>query len=295
LDRPTLHIQADDMTLFESDSQSTGTPWDDERALTDPTALAAPLVPVLHKTKWVPDGADGNKSRRRPVMELEVSDPAPVTTVHLDFFGVTLRHVVESTWLTSTLNILFASCEGASTTEPVREGPARVTKSFVTVHKGIIDYLPSRRALESRAVLTVGAARFSCNLVSGAAIQAYKFLSRDTAAYLINERIPYVAEDLLLFDGRQDAPAPPPPTSSAEGDGHACSVQQYLEQQGYAQMATLDVMDVLLQSQDQDGSVTNMPNVVLELSTGMLFLYTCADSLAVMQVRHTTGRHILSR
>ena len=55
-------------------------------------------------------------------------------------------------------------------------------------------------------------------------------------------------------------------------------------------MATLDVMDVLLQNQEHNGGVPNAPNSELKLSTGMLFLYTCADSLAVTQARSTSLR-----
>ena len=60
-------------------------------------------------------------------------------------------------------------------------------------------------------------------------------------------------------------------------------------------MATLDVLDVLLQSQERDGTVPDMPNSVLELSTGMLFLYTCADSFAVMKVRRKRVIYFVAR
>jgi hypothetical protein len=48
-------------------------------------------------------------------------------------------------------------------------------------------------------------------------------------------------------------------------------------------MATLDVADVLLQLQ-KEGVVSDQPNTLMEVSLGMLYLYTCADSLAALQV-----------
>ena len=56
-------------------------------------------------------------------------------------------------------------------------------------------------------------------------------------------------------------PAPPPPLLPMPSRGVAFLTPPSL------QMATLDVLDVLLQSQERDGTVPDMPNSVLELST----------------------------
>jgi hypothetical protein len=233
----SLRLKSRDFSLYESNSSTTLPPWDRADSGLADSSHRQDAAPVVYKTKWVEDG----DAKPGPTLALEFSDPAPTApcTMHLDLYNVTLRHAVESAWLTSTLNILFGACEGAVSPSE-RDVPVRILKSFVTVHNGIIDYLPAESDLASRTILTVGAARFCCNLVTGATVQAYTFLTRDLAVYLINKRIPYTEDDTRLFGAEQlislstrrddQSPTLCPPALSAS------SIPEYLERLGYAQV-----------------------------------------------------------
>ncbi len=76
-----------------------------------------------------------------------------------------------------------------------------------------------------------------------------------------------------------------PPSSPAARAEAGASVQQCLERRGFVQLATLNFVDASLRCVASSTPIllTTEPAVTVELSIGLLLLYTCGDSFTTLQ------------
>ncbi|CAM9374638.1 unnamed protein product [Scytosiphon promiscuus] len=284
-----------------------------------PTAEDLPafgFVPVLYQTKW----AKGT-SPIAAELALGVSGPEAVfktITATLNLYDVSLRHTVTSSWLPRLLglvvgdvpagrvappNIYPEEAFGGSVNEDGEAGGGNLTKMFITVFNGAVDYMPQSRGpgfmhksprtpgvapnaqtgttppTEGRAVFPIGVLRVSSNMVAGAPMQGFKVVIRDIGLHMSNRVMNYGKEDAGLCCGALETRRGTPLSPANNGFS---SVQEYLEASLFVQIATLNFLDAFLRTRCQV-LVPSDAFTAVELWMGVVHVYTCQDSLSTCQ------------
>eukprot|EP00903_Cladosiphon_okamuranus_P020010 g18380.t1 len=274
------------------------------------------FVPVLYQTKW----AKGT-SPVAAELALGVSGPGTVfktITATLNLYDVSLRHTVSSSWLPRLLGLVVGdvpagkasssrNCETSvgPGADGVGEAGGSLTKMFITVFNGVVDYMPQSQGpsrgcprrpstpsgvaagapigvlppTEGRAVFPIGVLRVSSNMVAGAAVQGFKVVIRDIGLHMSNRVMDYSNEDFGLCRGALEARRRPlvAPTKT-----DFSSVQEFLESSHFVQIATLNFLDAFLRTRSQVVAPSDAFTAV-ELWMGVVHVYTCQDSLSTCQ------------
>lgn len=182
----------------------------------------------------------------------------------------------------STLEEAAARLEEEQTPPP----PPTMTKLFCTALDTTVDYTAG---VDSRTVINLVFFRISSNLVGGAGLQGYKIMAQDLALHMINQGGDYLDENeamigsyLLLPEGEPHKAEDDEESDKEERPG---SAHQYLERRGFVQLATLNFVDAFVRCQvgGPPKPFPNDPMVNVELSMGLLHVYTCGDSLQTLQ------------
>ncbi|CAM9161574.1 unnamed protein product, partial [Hapterophycus canaliculatus] len=274
------------------------------------------FVPVLYQTKW----AKGT-SPVAAELALGVSGPEAVfktITATLNLYDVSLRHTVTSSWLPRLLGLVVGDvpagrvaspnpCSeggfGGGASEDGEAGGGNLTKMFITVFNGAVDYMPQSKGpgfmhtprrtrgvsagaqrsatppTEGRAVFPIGVLRVSSNMVAGAPMQGFKVVIRDIGLHMSNRVMDYRKEDAGLCCGALDARRG---SSMSLANNDFSSVQEYLESSYFVQIATLNFLDAFLRTRSQV-VVPSDAFTAVELWMGVVHVYTCQDSLSTCQ------------
>ncbi|CAM9138705.1 unnamed protein product, partial [Choristocarpus tenellus] len=268
-------------------------------------------IPVLYQTKWV-KGESGLAAEL--TLASTTRGACKILTATLNLYHVSLRHTVSSTWLVRLLGLVVGdvpSGMGApacsddgnldNTGQSSRGQHDSLTKMFITVFNGVVDYMPSnsletmhqmlpgidcsREITTGRTVVPIGVLRVSSNMVPGAPMQqGFKLVIRDMALYMSNNPSNYNLENSGLcggFLGLQGGESGWCDNSQATF-GPMPSVQDYLEGSEFVQIATLNFLDAFLRTKSQVETPSDS-FLALELWMGVIHMYTCQDSLNTTQ------------
>jgi hypothetical protein len=276
-------------------------------------------TPVLYKNKWAIEDDCHSPGSGKPLVVLDMIKSSPRTlSIYLSFHMVSLRYRVDSLWLPRSIGLIAAgpdslpphlhaptrvdalaagagSGEMGSGRPAPPPGPPFVTQMFVRAYDGTLDYNGST----SRTVLSFGRFRVSSNMVAGGDVQVYNIMVRDVVVHMTNAPTDYTDEDATVL-GRELLGLAPDATdgldradtitlgadvrSSSLSQPPPASAQQFLERQGFVQLATVHFVDALLDCKSgplpPDGEE---PLVNVKVSIGPLHMYTCGDSFGTLQ------------
>lgn len=135
-------------------------------------------------------------------------------------------------------------------------------------------------------MIRFGEVRLSCNLISGASVQAYKAYIADVSINVCNWRFPYNTENSRLSCSRQIMSYEDVDTSHVPVNlnriRHA-SVEEVLDQMTFISIINFDSIDAVIRMNTvvcQEGGLNKsaQPDIILHLTMGQLSLYACKDS-----------------
>ncbi|CBN78544.1 ATG2 Autophagy-related protein homolog [Ectocarpus siliculosus] len=274
------------------------------------------FVPVLYQTKWV---KGTSPIAAELVLGVSESGAAFKTiTATLNLYDVSLRHTVASSWLPRLLGLVVGDvpagravssncCKagaGVGANEIGEAGGGSLTKMFITVFNGVVDYMPQSQGpgckrmpactpgvasgapttgtlppTEGRAVFPIGVLRVSSNMVAGAPMQGFKVVIRDIGLHMSNRVTDYSKEDAGLCRGALEAQRGPVVSPMKT---EFSSVQEFLESSQFVQIATLNFLDAFLRTRSHVVAPSDAFTAV-ELWMGIVHVYTCHDSLSTCQ------------
>ncbi|CCI41023.1 unnamed protein product [Albugo candida] len=177
------------------------------------------------------------------------------------------------------------------------------TKIPIKLCDVVVDYAPVN--VDSHAILVIGSASVSSNIVSTATLLGYKIVAKDVELFLRNSGTNY--EDIDKCIGHtQRLQNGDMKTKNSHASRHesirARSMQQnslhmYLDSTGYLKIVTLDFIEMFLKSSTVNcsnemklGSVdstgyaltSECPQLSVELSVGTASVYACFDSFCTL-------------
>ena len=200
---------------------------------------------------------------------------------HMDFQDVTLRYDVASNWLVHLVMLLTpvpparvqqlrSSRAGVSTSDASCE----VSAVSLRIRKCLVDYSCAKEG--SRALLSIGRLKVSSTIVSNTPSFSLKFSVEDFALYLSNRLAskPSLEQRPLARGGAQP------------DGGKALDFDRFVDENGFAQMSTVERFESLAAFRGPDGSA-----LALRVVVDSCFLYLCVDSLNLLSA--TVARWLL--
>nr|CCA27528.1 autophagyrelated protein putative [Albugo laibachii Nc14] len=177
------------------------------------------------------------------------------------------------------------------------------TKIPIKLYNVVIDYAPVN--VDSHAILVIGSASISSNIVSTATLLGYKIVAKDVGLFLRNSGTNYEDIDRLIGHTRRPHNSSTMTNTSHASDHeaiHATFIQQNslhmsLDSTGYLKIVTLDYMEIFLKSLASNSSAEMKldsvdstdrtstkegPQLSVELSLGTATVYACFDSFCTL-------------
>jgi hypothetical protein len=266
------NTSVDDITVFESDSQSES------------------LTPVLYRTKWGGERSvpAGHKALQLSITESDQQTGPRDKQVALQFNQMTLRYNAGPQWLFELVDFFSGenneeseSESSQNTAEPADTKCTQLTRIVLSIVDTNIDYTPNcdDGGVAGRVVLRIGNFELATCFVSGALTHAYKFTVRDILIFACNENPDFTFENQSVCGAADFLQVTP---SSGQAGVRAKSAQEYLEFCGCVQLGSLDLLEAFQQVSSDVTGADSQPLTSVDVTCSVLRLYTCADSAATL-------------